>query len=205
MTGYELWQECSQHFPNVGITQFLIDYNKEYKKFSHETRLPVKQANLTVVANTVQYTLATEFSDIDGELVKEILFKDSTGELVEKTQTLKFSITNGVIRFYDFYKGIITTIPSEISTITFVYIYIPADITETTSPVFEDQFHLAPLNAVLKKYYATFPTINRQFQDGSTAQTKDLASASFWGTEYKFLELAGKRAANEYTPIHVDG
>ena len=120
MTLYQIWEECQQHFPNVGFTQFAKDYNKVYKLFCHETRLTVKQANLTVVANTVEYTLATEFTDIDGALVKEILFKDSNGELLDKSDTLKFTIINGKIRFYDFYGNAITTIPTTISTITFV-------------------------------------------------------------------------------------
>lgn len=201
MTGYQLWEECQQHFPNVGITQFLKDANLVYKNFCHETRILVKQANLTVVTNTVEYTLVTEFTDIDGELVKEIQFKDSTGELVDETETLKFSITNGKIRFYDYYGNAITTIPSSL-TVTFIYVYIPTDLIETTSPVFDSQFHPALLNGVLKKYYATFPTIAKQFQDGSSGSVKDLASAGFWGAEYKVLEIAGKRKANEYTPMH---
>lgn len=205
MTLFQMYEECREHFPNIGITQFTKDLNKIYKHFAHETRLLMKQANLTITANTVEYTLVTAFTDIDGELVKEILFKDSDGEFVSEHSVLTFKITNGKIRFYNYKGESLSSIPTDdISTITFVYVYVPTELsTDAGSPVLDSQFHDALLYGVLEKYYLTYPTVTRQFQDGSMAQTKDLQTASYLKGKYKELEVAGKRKANEYTPTHT--
>lgn len=205
MTLFQMYEECKEHFPNIGITQFTKDLNKVYKHFAHETRLLVKQANLTIVANTVEYTLATAFTDIDGELVKEILFKDIDGEFVSEHSVLTFRITNGKIRFYTYKGESMSEISTDdISTITFVYVYVPTELsTDAGSPVLDTQFHDALLYGVLEKYYATYPSVQRQFQDGSVAQTRDLQTASYFKVKYKELELAGKKKANEYTPMHT--
>lgn len=205
MTLFQMWEEVQQHFPNVGKTQFTFDLNKVYKHFAHETRLLVKQADLTIVDDTVEYTLATEFTDIDGELVKEILFKDSDGEFVDEHSVLTFRIINGKIRFYNYKGESISEIPTdEISTITFFYVYVPTELsTDAGTPVLDTQFHDALVYKVLDKYYATYPSVTRQFQDGSIAQTRDLSTAQYFGMKYKELEIAGKRKANEYTPMHT--
>ena len=202
MTLFQMFEQNKQHFPNVGLTQFTKDVNLAQRYFAHDTRILVKQANLTIVSNTVEYTLSTEFSDIDGELVKEILFKDSNGELLDSSDTLKFTITNGKIRFYDYYGDSITTIPSSISTITFIYVYVPTDLSnDTDEPVLDDQFHDALLYRVLMKYYVTFPMT--QVINGQTIISISTSTSKYFHDLYKELELSAKRKANEYTPMHT--
>lgn len=191
----ELIEEIRQHFPEVIRKEIVKDLNKAYKYFCHETRLTVKQSDLTIVANTVEYDLPTEFSDLD--FIKAIIFKDSSGNVIDKTSELQFTIINKKIKFYDFYGSSITAIPSDIATITFVYVYEPEDLEDDADePSINDKFHDALIYKVLEKYYLTFPTITRQLPDQSIIKTKDFASAQAFGGKYKELELSGKKEAN---------
>lgn len=197
MTVLQLVEQIQQHFPKVGRTQILLDLNIANKKFAHETRLLVKQADLSIVPNTVEYTLAVEFPDIDRTIIKDVLFKDSNGNLVPKTSELKFTIINGKIKFYDFYGGDISAIPTgDISTITFVYVYVPATlVNDQDEPEIEEQFHDALMFNVLGKYYSTFPTTT--IIQGQPVVMVNSNLANHFRGLYKELELYGKRKANE--------
>lgn len=195
MTLLQLIEEIQQHFPDVGRKQIVKDLNKAYKLFCHTTRLPVKQGNLTIVSNTVEYDLMTEFTDLD--FIKAILFKDSDDAVVDKTTELQFTILNKKIKFYDFYGTSITSISSDVAIITFIYVYVPEDLEEDSDePVIGVEFHDALIYKVLEKYYLTFFTITKQSGDNSVMRVKDFNSAQAFAGKYKELEIEGKKTAN---------
>lgn len=195
MTLLQLIEEIRQHFPEVVRKEIVKDLNKAYKYFCHETRLTVKQADLTITTNTVEYDLLTEFPDLD--FIKAIIFKDSEGNPVSKTSELQFTILNKKIKFYDFLGGDLGAIPSEIATITFIYVYQPEDLEDDADePIIDAKFHDALIYRVLEKYYLTFPTVVRQLPDQSIVKTKDFTSAQAFASKYKELEISGKKEAN---------
>jgi len=202
MTILQILELCKEEIPQAGHTQILAELNQVIADFTHETRIYKRTGSITIVANTVAYTLSTEMTDIDGELILDVYFKDSTGELVDETDTLKYSVINGVIRFYDYYREAITSIDDGVSTISTVYVAKvstkTASDTITEIPV---QFHQGLLDGTLARLYKRYPTIERVYPDGSKALTKDLQIAQYNQGLYEKSRLAGKKYANEYVGI----
>lgn len=201
MTLLQIIENIKQHFPDVGRKQMVIDINSVYFKFAHETRLLKKSADLTIATNTVAYTLATEFTDMDGELITKIEYKDSGGDLVDDTDTLKHEINTGVITFYDYYGDVISSVTTDhIASATFHYVYVPTVLEDDSDePLIDTQYHDALVYGVLTKYYSTFPTV-MVVQDQVIRQV-NLNLANHFRGMYKELEISGRRKANEYAPL----
>jgi hypothetical protein len=197
-----MWELCQIEVPQAGQTLILEIINEKIKEFCHRTEIYKKGDDLTIVSNTVSYTLVTEFTDIDGEMVKEIILKDSDGVIVNESQTLKFDIINGVITFYNYYGNPITGIPSEIATISFVYVAVPTNktISDTLTEI-DPQFHEYVRSGVMERLYRLYPTIEKRFQDGSTAIVKDIQMIQLSSSEFEKGIFRGTRFANSTSSI----
>jgi hypothetical protein len=204
MTILQIVELVKEEIPQAGHTQILAELNQVIADFAHETRIYKRTGAITIVTNTVSYTLSTEMTDIDGELITEVYFKDSTGELVDETDTLKYSVINGVIRFYDYYRQPLTSISDDVTTITTVYVakVTTKTISDTLTEI-PSQFHQGLLDGTLARLYKRYSTIERQFPDGSKALTKDLNTAQYNQALYEKCRLAGKRYANEHTGVSM--
>lgn len=204
MTILQIVELVKEEIPQAGHTQILAELNQVIADFAHETRIYKRTGAITIVANTVSYTLSTEMTDIDGELILGVYFKDSTGELVDETDTLKYSVINGVIRFYDYYRVPITSISDDITTITTVYVAkVTTKTASDTLTEIPNQFHQGLLDGTLARLYKRYATVERQFPDRSTALTKDLSTAQYNQILYEKSRLAGKKYANEYTGVSM--
>lgn len=190
-------ERIQREFPNVKAGEIIEDLNDIQKDFCIETEILKKSTNLTVVANTVTYTLTTEFPTLDKVL--RVDFLNSTGTLADRENTLKMDIKpDGTITFYDYYGQAITTIPSGI-TPKFYYTYIPTALvvgTLTASPDIPSQLHEGLIYGELARLHSSTPTIIKQFQDGSIAKTKDFQSIQLNESKYREYVIKAKRLAN---------
>ena len=202
MTIYQIYEMCQIETPQASQTMIVELINQKIKEFCHRTEIYKQQNDLTIVSNTVSYTLSTEFTDIDGEMVREVIFKDSSGVIVRETQTLKFDITKGVVTFYDYYGNPITGIPSEIATITFIYVAVPSTkaITDSLTEI-DSQFHEQVRSGVMEKLYKLYPTVEKKFTDGSTVMLKDVQMIQLSISEFEKGILRGTRFANSTPSI----
>ena len=194
MTVFQMLEKVQKHFPKVGLTEFLIDLNKAYKYFCHETRLLKRIDSWTPEENVISFTLTDVFSDIDGVTRIDTLSND---KFVSTEDTLQYNIESGVIRFFD-YKG------NQINSITggdevkFYYYAVPDDLTSNTDePEIDSQFHDALVSKVLADYYSSTQTVVAIKADGTQILGKEWQSADKFELKYKQLEIAGKRKANE--------
>ncbi len=190
-------ERVQREFPGVKAGEVVEDINEIQKDFCIETEILKKSTNLTVVANTVTYTLLTEFPTLDKIL--RVDFLDSTGELVDEEDTLKMDIKpDGTITFYDYYGDAITEIPSG-TTPKFYYTYTPATLvvgTLTASPDIPSQLHEGLVCKELANLHSKIPTIIKQFTDGSTARTKDFQSIQLNESKYHEYVVKAKKLAN---------
>lgn len=197
MTIYQMFELCQIEVPQAGETLILELLNEKIKEFCHRTEIYKVQDDLGIVADTVEYVLTDEFPDMDGAMVKDVFFKDSNGEFVTELKTLKYTINNGVIRFYDYRGDSITAIPSEIAEITFVYVAIPKTkvITDTLTEI-DSQFHEQVRSGVMEKLYKLYPTLAKKFPDGSSAIIKDISMIQLSNSEFERGILRGTRFTN---------
>ena len=197
MTIMNMWELCQVEVPQAGQTIILEIINEKIKEFAHRTEIYKLNGNITVVANTVEYTLSTEFPLIDEMKVKSVVFKDSDGEEVNSYYQLKYSITNDKIRFYDYLGGALQEIPSEIATINVTYVAVPATKTiSSTLTEIDSQFHEAIRSGVMGRLYKLYPTLQKTFNDNSTAMVKDIALLQLSDAEFERSILRGIRFAN---------
>jgi len=198
MTLKRILERIQREFPDIKGVELVEDINEIQKDFCTETDILKKSGNLTIVTDTVTYTLSTAFTTLDKIL--RIDFLDSTGALVSETDTLKIDIKpDGKITFYDYYGDTITTIPTTIATITFYYTYFPAVLVITAltaSPEIPDQLHEGLIYGELARLYSRIPTIMKTFQDGSIARTKDFQSIQYNEAKYKEYTIKAKKMAN---------
>jgi len=180
MTINQIFELCQVEVPQAGETMILSILNQKIKEFAHSSEIYKKVDDITIVADTVEYTLVTEFSDIDGEKIVKIDFLDSTGEQVESIYQLKYDVFEGKIRFYSYDGCAITEIPSAISTIRIQYVAVPADkaISGTLTEI-DSQFHEGLRAGVMAILYKLYATIDKVFQDGGSARIKDMASMQY--------------------------
>jgi hypothetical protein len=197
MTIYNIFELCQVEVPQASQSMILSLVNEKIQEFCHRTEVYKKTADLTIIPNTVSYTLLTSFPDIDTENIIYVIFKDSSGVVVPECQQLTFSVINGVITFYDSMGGNITSIPSTISTITFVYVAIPTTkvITDALTEI-PNQFHEHLRSGVMETLYKLYPTIQRKATDGSTSLVKDVSMIQFSGNDFEKGILRGTRFAN---------
>jgi hypothetical protein len=191
-------ERIQREFPDARIVEIVEDLNDIQKDFCIETEILKTTGNLTIVANTITYTLLTAFSTLDKIL--RIDYLDSTGAFVDEEDSLKSDIKpDGTITFYDYYGDAITTISDTIATIKFYYTYTPAVLSSGTlsaSPDIPSQLHQGLVHGVLAKYYSLFPAITKSFSDGSTAKVKDFQSAQFNEMKYREYVIKAKKLAN---------
>lgn len=196
MTLMRLLERIKREFPNVKDVEIVEDLDNIHKEFCHETEILKTSGNLTIVANTVSYTLSTEFPTLDKIL--RIDYLDSAGDFENETDQLTVDVKpDGTIRFYDYYGDDISTIA--VTTIKFYYTYIPTTLSarlQSSSPEMPSQFHDALIHGELARLYARFPTIERRFPDGSTAMTKDYDSVKYHEVKYQEFVTKAKRYAN---------
>jgi len=194
----KICERIQREFSDVRIVEIVEDLNDIQKDFVIETEILKTTGNLTIVANTVTYTLLTEFSTLDKVL--RVDFLDSTGALVDDEDTLKMDIKpNGTITFYDYYGDAITEIPSGITTIRFYYTYHPATLSSGTlsaTPDIPSQLHEALVYGELARLHSIMPTLVKTFQDGSTAKIKDFQSLQFNEMKYREFIIKAKKIAN---------
>jgi len=185
----KICERIQREFSDVRIVEIVEDLNDIQKDFVIETEILKTTGNLTIVANTVTYTLLTEFSTLDKVL--RVDFLDST---------LKMDIKpNGTITFYDYYGDAITEIPSGITTIRFYYTYHPATLSSGTlsaTPDIPSQLHEALVYGELARLHSIMPTLVKTFQDGSTAKIKDFQSLQFNEMKYREFIIKAKKIAN---------
>ena len=198
MTLQRICERIQREIPQVKIPEIVEDINEIQKDFCVETEILRKTGDITIVANTVTYTLLTEFSTLDKVL--RVDFLDSSGVLVDEEDTLKMDIKpDGKVTFYDYYGQAITTIPSGIATIRVYYSYTPATLvsgTLTASPDIPDHLHDGLVHGELARLYSRIPTIVKAFPDGSTAQTKDFQSMQYNEVKYREYVIKAKKLAN---------
>ena len=126
MTIAQIVELCQIEVPQAGETLILSILNGKIKELAHESEIYKKVDDINIVANTVEYTLATEFADIDGEMILKVNFLDSNGEQVKSIYQLKYDIFEGKIRFYSYTGITLQEILSAISTIRIQYVAVPA-------------------------------------------------------------------------------
>lgn len=198
MTLQRILERIQREFPDVKGAEIVEDLNDIQKDYAIETEILRTSGNITVVANTVSYTLTTEFSTLDKVL--RVDFLDSTGALVDEEDTLKMDIKpNGVVTFYDYYGDAITEIPTG-TTIRVYYSYTPATLvigTLTASPDIPSQLHDGLVYGELARLYSRIPTMVKTFQDGSTSKVKDFNSVQFNEAKYREYVIKGKKLANQ--------
>lgn len=198
MTLFQMWEKVKQHFPDVGMTQFKIDVNKAYKQFCHETRIYKQTNRYNFTTGVVSFTLTDEFPDIDGSLIIQIDYYNSSDKSPYQTAVPTFSIVNGELKFYSFFGEEITTLDGSLSYANFTYTAVPDDmLVDTDEPVIDAQYHSALVDYVLADYYSAFSVTQGITKEGVTLIGKDFKSAQWFKTEYKQLELSAKRKANE--------
>lgn len=202
MTIMQMYELCQIEVPQAGQTLILEFINEKIKEFAHRTEIYKKSDTITIVANTVEYTLATESTDIDGNKIIRIEFKDSDGEFVVSTYQLKYDINETKIRFYDYLGCPITGIPSEVATIQYEYIAVPPTkiITDTLTEI-NSQFHEGIRSGVMSKLYRLYPTIQKVLSDGSTAMMKDISMIQLTTKEFEDAVHKGMRFANSSPSI----
>ena len=190
-------ERIQREFPDVRIVEIVEDLNDIQKDFCIETEILKTSGNITVVANTITYTLLTEFPTLDK--VIRVDFLKSTGAFVDDEDTLKMDIKpNGTVTFYDYYGDAITEIPTG-TTIKVYYTYHPATLssgTLTASPDIPSQLHEALVFGELARLHSIFPTMVKQFTDGSTARIKDFQSLQFNEVKYREFVIKAKKIAN---------
>lgn len=197
MTLFRIIERIQREFPNVKAGEIVEDLNDIQKDFCIETKILKKYGDITVVANTVTYTLTTEFSTLDKVL--RVDFLDSSGEPVDEEDTLKMDIKpDGKITFYDYYGQTISEIPSG-TTIRVYYSYTPTTLvvgTLTASPDIPSQLHEGLICGELARLHSSTPTIVKQFQDGSIAKMKDFQSIQLNESKYHEYVVKAKKLAN---------
>lgn len=191
MTLKQILETIQEIFPKIGWTQFVIDANSVYKDYCRETEILTKSDDLSFTTTTTSYTLADEFTDMDGEKITNIEFKDSSGDLVERSYRLTWEVADGVLTFYN-YKGSDIDSIANITTITFHYVYVPTSLSgESDEPaVPKELISEAIIEGLYKKYYLRYPTdtLDRQ---GNVVTTVNLGLAREHEKEYKILERKG--------------
>jgi len=202
MTIYNMFEMCQVEVPQAGQTLILELINERIKEFAHRTEIYKKTDTITIVADTVEYTLLTEFADIDGDKLTKVTFKDSDGEYAKAIYELKFIIENGKIRFYDYLNCAITEIPAEVAYIYCEYVAVPPTKTITSSLTeIDSQFHEGIRSGVMERLYKLYSTLQKVFPDNSTAMVKDIAMLQLSATEFEKSVHKGIRFANSSPSI----
>jgi len=202
MTIYQIFELCQVEVPQAGETMILSILNEKIKDFAHSSEIYKRTGDITIVANTVEYTLATEFTDIDGEKIVKIDFLDSDSEQVESIYQLKYDIFEGKIRFYSYLGNSITEIPSAIYYIRIQYVAVPATKTiNSTLTEIDSQFHEGLRAGVMATLYKLYATIDKVFPDGGFAKIKDMASMQYNEVLYDKTIHKAMRYANSGTSI----
>lgn len=172
MTVKQMAEQLLEVFPKYSEVLIKLDINRVYKDFCWKTRLLKKSSNLTLTT-AVRYALPSDFQ----ELVWVKAYNSTGAEVNDVT----YNIEGGYITFNDVYGEIITSLPTNIVTITLYYVYTPADLTLTDSPAIPSMFHESLVEGVMEKYYRREGILQ---QHGASKQY------------YKEAVIEGKKYAN---------
>jgi len=202
MTIFNMVELCKVEVPKASETMIVALLNEKIKLFAHESEIYKNTGDITIVADTVEYTLATEFSDIDGEMVVSVNFLDSNREQVADIYQLKFDISKGKIRFYSYINTSITSIPSQIIHIEIQYVAVPPNKTvDDALTEIDSQFHDGIRSGVASVLYSLYPTIDKILPDGSVLKLKDMTMMKYHENNYNTKLHNAKRFAYAGSPI----
>lgn len=131
---------------DVGRNYILGLLDSAEKEFVKRTRILRKSSDLTIVDDTVEYSLPSNLL-----FLEKVLFYNSSGGLV--TQELKYAINefDRKILFKDWRDNEISEIPSTVSTITLYYVYRPDDLTVDGSFTVPAEYHTGLLARVMNQ------------------------------------------------------
>lgn len=190
MTFQNIFEQIFQIFPELGETQIKMDINSAYLDYCNKTELLSNYYEETPQIGVVSYYLPD-----DVNAIYDVKFFDVNGKELTGSNTLKFSIDQGAITFYNYFGSDIQEIPSNIGKIVYYYTATPSKlIDDSQSPLVPDEFHSALVSGVLKDYFAKFK-IDKVMQDGNIIKMIDLNVASYHDREYQKKVIEGKKYA----------
>jgi hypothetical protein len=195
MTVHQIWEEVKMHFPDTPFNYVLMKANEVQGVFVQETECIkatlscTASSNQLIVASPYTQTLTSSDSNAltfafptRALFISEILFRNSDGEYIDNGLTYKIDLDK--LMFGDSEGEMISTFPSDITTIELVCILTPATLTASTdTPSIPSRFHQAITYGILRSMYGI----------GKTAL---LQNAGWYRSEYERLRLEARRYAN---------
>ena len=190
MTFLQIQETIEQIFPMIGRTQIKKDVNEVYREFCQRTEMVKTKSNITIVADTVEYTLPTDMNTLD-----RVVYYDSSDVILLNENTLRYMVTQNKILFLNYYYEQITEIPSAIATITYYYKKVPATLSaDSSEPDIPSQFHNALIEGVLALYYYRFPSLERPTQTGMM-KVRDMQAGKIAERRFQDYIVKGKMHA----------
>ena len=191
MTTQTIVEAVLQHFPNLGITDILIEIDRVQKLLASETESLTTTGQLSSPSTNTVWDLPSNCKIVTG--IEMYDSDDMELYLTDDDVLLTYEIINETIAFYSLEEESLTGLPSAIDSIYIDYIKIPTTIdAEDDTLELAEQLHQGILSGVLQNLYARIPSLPTP--DGLI---RDFRSVTYWRGEYDRYRIIGKRLAND--------